>query len=92
MAYLQKTEDILALTDTSYDDYNRILPLIKSKIAAWDFIGNKRVETFEQVLTEELVDNPARHAFRIAILVAVGEKQRSSPRFNPRKDPRVRKA
>jgi hypothetical protein len=85
MAYSEKAEAILALTDASYDEYNTILPVIKKRIVAWDFIGYKRVGTFEQVLEKVLLDNTARRAYRIAILVAVGEMEEpGKPGFDPK--------
>ena len=90
MGYSQKAEAILALTDASYDEFNTVLPVIKKKIVAWDFIGHKRVETFEQVLAEELPENTARRAYRIAILVAVGELTRE-PKFVPKTRGSVKK-
>lgn len=73
MAHSAKAEAILKLTGASYDEWNTVMPLVRERIKAWDFIGHKRVETFDRVLGHELLENPARRATRFAILVAVGE-------------------
>jgi hypothetical protein len=75
MAYTAKAEAILALTDASYDNWNPAMDKIRVEISKWDFIGYKRVETFDQILAKELLANPARRATRVAILVAIGEMQ-----------------
>jgi len=72
--YAPKTKALLALTDVPYSEYNATLPIIKSKIQNWDNVGIIRLGTFERVLGEELLDNTARRAYRIAILVALGEE------------------
>jgi len=73
MDYSPKIEAILALTDRPYEELNATLPIIKSKIQNWDNVGIIRLGTFERVLGEELLENTARRAYRIAILVALGE-------------------
>jgi hypothetical protein len=75
MAYSAKAEAILKLTGVSYDEWNSVMPLIRQRLKAWDFIGHQRVETFNRVLGKELLESPARHATRVAILVAVGEME-----------------
>jgi hypothetical protein len=70
--YAPKIEALLALTDKPYSEYNAVLPLIKSNIVRWDNFGPVRLDTFIEVLAEELPDNTARRAYRIAILVALG--------------------
>jgi hypothetical protein len=83
MSQQAKVEEILALTDKPYDEYNTVLAQIKSKLKTFDVVGYKRVETFEQVLSEELPEQTARRAFRIAALVALGEEvQRETKKPN----------
>lgn len=81
MDYSPKIEALLTLAEKPYAEYNATLPVIKAKIRTWDLVGDQRVETFERVLGEELPENTARRAYRIAILVALGEPIRRDPKF-----------
>ncbi len=83
-SYTAKVEEILAITDASYDEYNTVLPVIKKRIKDWDNLGIIRLGTFERVLAEELLENTVRRAYRIAILVALGEKITREPKFVPK--------
>ena len=62
-----ETQSILSLTDTPYDNYNAILPIIKQRL------GVERTSVFETVLGEELPLTTVRRAYRAAIMVAMGE-------------------
>lgn len=62
-----ETIALLKLTEQPYDEYNHILPVIKSKM------DDKQVATFERVLAEELPLTTARRAYRTAIKVALDE-------------------
>ena len=63
------TKTILLLIDQPYENYNEILPQIKALL---EF--PVRVETFENVLGEELPLTTARRAYRSAIKIAMGEE------------------
>lgn len=90
MAYTPKAKALLALTDgESYDNWNKQMAEVRAKLDGWDVVGYKRVETFDTVLAKELVNNPARRAARLAILVAVGEAE--MPKY-PEPRPKTRKA
>lgn len=79
MAYSAKAEALLALTDMSYDNWNFVMDQVRQKIEQWDFVGHKRLETFERVLVNELPENTARLATKRAILVAIGEMEEPKP-------------
>lgn len=91
MSYKPLTTSLLSLTDKDYDLYNvDVLPQIKRGLQRADVFGRTRVETFEQVLAEELPHTTARRAYRTAILVAMGEEgvvreYKPKPKQAPRK-------
>ena len=76
-------DNLIALTDRPYDEYNSILPQIKYQLEVYD--DQNRDLTFEQILTEELPLTTARRAYRTAIRVALGEKDVFREYVPPRK-------
>jgi hypothetical protein len=67
------TEQLLALTEQPYDNYNHILKEIKEILGSFDNLP-ERVEAFEITLKEELPLTTARRAYRTAIRLAMGEE------------------
>ncbi len=63
------TAELLKLTEKSYDEYNTVLSDIMTRLPF-----DAQVQTFQQVLTEELPLTTARRAYRTAIRVAMGEE------------------
>jgi phage-related baseplate assembly protein len=68
------TVTLLALAGQSYDNYGSLLRRIKRDLAAFDLVGSQRVETFERILSEELLHTNARLAYCTAIKIALGEE------------------
>lgn len=62
------TNELLALTEKSYDEYNTVLSEIMTRLPL-----DAQVQTFQKVLAEELPWQTARRAYRIAVRVAMGE-------------------
>lgn len=60
--------ELLALCDTPYDEYNAVLSEIMTKLPL-----DVQVNTFQQVLSEELPLTTVRRAYRTAIRIALGE-------------------
>lgn len=79
-----ETVVMLAMTERPYEEYNAILPQIKTKLATVDK-NYLRVLTFEQVLEEELPLTTARRAYRTAIRIAMGETNVMREYVPPRK-------
>ena len=74
---------LCALLETTYDNYNTILPKIKKALHEADIVGDQRVETFERVLGEELPLTTGRRAYRTAICIALGEPNGYCREFRP---------
>ena len=62
-----ETQSLLSLTEKPYDEFNAILPVIKTKL------GADRTSVFERTLVEELPLTTARRAYRTGIMVAMEE-------------------
>jgi len=65
---LPLTSELLKLTEKPYEEFNAVLETVRTR-----FPLDVQYETFNKVLSEELVNNPLRRATRIAIRVAMGE-------------------
>lgn len=63
------TSELLKLTDQSYDQYNVVLEQIMTRLPL-----DVQVQTFQQVLGEELPLTTARRAYRTAIRIAMGQE------------------
>lgn len=88
--YPPKVEAVLAITDgDSYDNWNDQMDKLRDAIESWDFVGHKRLETFERVLVHEILENPARRAARFAALVALGVVE--EPRYPAPRPPKAKK-
>jgi len=61
--------ELLALTERPYDEYNTVLTEITTRLPL-----DVQVRTFQRVLGEELSLTTARRAYRTAIRVAMGEE------------------
>ncbi len=62
--------ELLELTNRPYDEYNAVLEQIMTRLPL-----DVQVNTFQQVLSEELPLTTARRAYRTAIKVAMGEEK-----------------
>src|SRR5208282_1110370 len=61
--------ELLALTERPYDGYNTVLTEVMTRLPF-----DAQVQTFQQVLGEELPLTTARRAYRTAIRVAMGQE------------------
>jgi hypothetical protein len=61
--------ELLALTERPYDEYNTVLTEVMTRLPL-----DVQVQTFQQVLGEELPLTTARRAYRTAIRIAMGQE------------------
>jgi hypothetical protein len=61
--------ELLALTERPYDEYNAVLTEVMTRLPL-----DVQVQTFQQVLGEELPLTTARRAYRTAIRIAMGQE------------------